>query len=325
MKFVIPNYRTPDSFVDNVAYTLEKMGHDVKTMPKEKNSFIDNRINHLFTTLNSMANPVYRTKQEKWLDNELISSKFDVLLTLTQALPAELLFKSKQKGIINVTWWGDPPANMKKYGLLVKGWDKIYIKDDNASRKLKGLGFDAQLMHEAMNPDWHRPLYKSINDKVIVAGSFYDYRNFLVTEMLQKGVEFGLYGRKLPSWASDEVKQNHNKAFIVRDEKSLIFGEGLACLNSTSMAEANSLNCRAFEIAGAEGLQFFEYRSCIEQCFDLDKELKVFNSVDEALELVAWAKKHPKEALKVRQAGRQRALAEHTYEHRLLKIISDIS
>ena len=325
MRFLIPNYRTPDSFVDNVAHTLEKMGHDVKTMPKVKNSFIDNRINHIFTILNSMANPVYRTKQEKWLDNELNRSKFDVLLTLTQALPAELLFKSKQKGIVNVTWWGDPPANMKKYGLLVKGWDKIYIKDGNASIKLKGLGFDAELMHEAMNPDWHAPLYKSINNKVIVAGSFYDYRNYLVTEMLKNNVEFGLYGRKLPSWASDEVKQNHSNAFIVKEEKSLLFGEGLACLNSTSMAEANSLNCRAFEIAGAEGLQLLEYRPAVESCFDIDQEIKIFRSIDEAVELVGWAKKYPQEAKKVRRAGRKRALAEHTYEHRLTKIIDDIS
>ena len=176
-----------------------------------------------------------------------------------------------------------------------------------------------------MNPDWHKPLYSSISNKLIVAGSFYDYRNFLVTEMLQAGVEFGLYGRKLPLWASDPVRKNHTQAFIVKEEKSRIFGEGLACLNSTAMSEFDSMNCRAFEIAGAEGLQFFEYRSAIEQCFDIDTEIKVFRTIEEAIELANWAKKYPIEAMKVRKEGRKRVLAEHTYEHRLQKIINDIS
>ena len=35
MKVLIPNYRSPDSFVDNVAATLERMGVEVATLPKK--------------------------------------------------------------------------------------------------------------------------------------------------------------------------------------------------------------------------------------------------------------------------------------------------
>jgi spore maturation protein CgeB len=165
------------------------MGHEVTTMPKASNSILDNKLSHLFTMVNAAANPDYQTKQEKWLEKQLQSSaKYDVLFTLTQSLPQLILEKAKARGLINITWWGDTPANMKKYGLIVKGWDKIYIKDNNAALKLKGLGLNAELLHEAMNPDWHKPLYSSINNKLIVAGSFYDYRNFLVTDMLKQGV-----------------------------------------------------------------------------------------------------------------------------------------
>jgi spore maturation protein CgeB len=232
---------------------------------------------------------------------------------------------AKQKGIVCVGWWGDTPANMKKQGLIVKGWDKLYLKDANATEKLKGLGFDVSLMHEAMNPYWHMPLYTDIAENVIVAGSFYGYRNYLVAEMIRKGVHFNLYGRKLPHWASQSVKDIHLNRFIVKEEKSKLFGGALACLNSTAMSEFNSMNCRAFEIAGAEGLQLLEYRPSVESCFDIDQEIKTFRSIDEAVELVSWAKNYPQEAMQVRRAGRKRALAEHTYEHRLIKIINDIS
>ena len=47
-----------------------------------------------------------------------------------------------------------------------------------------------------------------------------------------------------------------------------MFGEALACLNSFSPAEGDSLNCRAFEVAGAAGLQLIEDRPAIRECFD---------------------------------------------------------
>ncbi len=326
MKFLIPNYRTPDSFVDNVAFTLEKMGYKVISMPQQNSRFLDNRFTHFTRLLNEAVNPNFFTKQEKWLRKQLQSSQsFQVLLTLTQALSYETLQLAKQKGIVCVGWWGDTPANMKKQGLIVKGWDKLYLKDANATEKLKGLGFDVSLMHEAMNPYWHMPLYTDIAENVIVAGSFYGYRNYLVAEMIRKGVHFNLYGRKLPHWASQSVKDIHLNRFIVKEEKSKLFGGALACLNSTAMSEFNSMNCRAFEIAGAEGLQLLEYRPSVESCFDIDQEIKTFRSIDEAVELVSWAKNYPQEAMQVRRAGRKRALAEHTYEHRLIKIINDIS
>lgn len=326
MKFLIPNYRTPDSFVDNVAYTLTKMGHEVISMPQQSNRFLDNKFTHFLKLLNESANPNYLTKQEKWLKKQLLSGQsFQVLLTLTQALSYETLQLAKQQGITCVCWWGDTPANMKKQGLIVKGWDKLYLKDANAVQKLRGLGFDASLMHEAMNPHWHKPLYTDISDNVLVAGSFYDYRNYLVGEMISKGICFDLYGRKLPHWASQSVKDIHSSRFIVREEKSKLFGQALACLNSTAMSEFDSMNCRAFEIAGAEGLQLLEYRPSVESCFDIDKEIKTFRTIDEAVELVDWAKKYPQEAQKIRKAGRKRAMAEHTYEHRLTQIIDNIS
>ena len=300
------------------------MGHDVTTMTPVSNRFLDNKAVQLYKMVKQYALPGANSSQENWLLKKIRTGSFDLVVTLTQALSESVLQQIKQKNITTVAWWGDTPANMKKTGLLVDGWDKIYIKDANAVNKMSGVGLNVELMHEAMNPDWHKPLYQNINDQVVVAGSFYNYRNYLVHALIDRGCKITAYGRPPSRWAYKNVLAAHTNTYVTREAKSLVFGEGLACLNSTDMSEFNSLNCRAFEIAGAEGLQFLEYRPMAESCFDLDKELKTFTSIDEILDLVEWATKYPNEALQVRQKGRKRVLAEHTYQHRLEKIITDI-
>ena len=126
MKVLIPNYRTPDSFVDNVAHTLIKMGHSVTTMPAISNQNIDAKYKVFLRLAKQVVLKDNWTLQEKWLEKELKhNTTYDLLLTLTQALPEELLHEAKKKGMVTAVWWGDTPANMKKHGLLVDGWDKI--------------------------------------------------------------------------------------------------------------------------------------------------------------------------------------------------------
>ncbi|MHB1543536.1 MAG: glycosyltransferase family protein [Gammaproteobacteria bacterium] len=172
-----------------------------------------------------------------------------------------------------------------------------------------------------MNPKWHRPLSTQQTDRLVVAGNCYGFRQALVKRLLDDGVGIDLYGGTPPAWALPEIAAQHKRHYILREEKSRIFGEGLACLNSFQYAEGDSLNCRAFEIAGAGGLQLIEYRPAISQCFEPGKEVMVFRTYDELLDLIGQARKDPAGMHRIREAGARRALAEHTYRHRLEVIL----
>jgi spore maturation protein CgeB len=137
------------------------------------------------------------------------------------------------------------------------------------------------------------------------------------------GVAFELYGARPPRWAHPEIKRLHTGKYVTGEEKSRVFGEGVACLNTFSLAEGNSLNCRAFEVAGAGGLQIIEYRPAIEECFEPGKELLTFQTYEELLEHIERARSHPQEMRPIREAGARRALAEHTYRHRLQVILDN--
>ena len=120
------------------------------------------------------------------------------------------------------------------------------------------------------------------------------------------------------------IRERYSGRFLLKEEKSRVFGEALACLNSTTVAEGNALNCRAFEIAGAGGLQLLEHRPIVEECFEPGRGLLTFDTLDELLDLIQRAEREPQWADAVRQAGNRRALAEHTYEHRLRVILETI-
>lgn len=322
MKIIIPNFAAPDSFVDNVATTLRAMGHEVRTSDR-------NRISTPQSPIAAMAYDTWRkafprrwTRAEQWLVDACRESAPDLVLCLTQPMKDEVLQAVRKAGVRHlVAWWGDTPANMREMGLLSDGWDHIYLKDAAAVAKFKAVSLPAEHLHEAMNPLWHKPMGGVGNDRVAVAGNFYGYRQFLVLRLASRGVGLSLYGARLPRWVDPAIAAMHTGAYIVREEKSRVFGEALACLNSTALNEGDSLNCRAFEIAGAAGLQLIEDKPSVPECFEPGKEVLTYRSVDDIVEYLARARAEPQWALGVREAGWRRAHDQHTYERRLRLII----
>lgn len=322
MKVLIPNFATADSFVDNVATTLRAMGHEVSTPERTTVSTPRSPVGALVYDLRRKAFPHRWTRAEEWLVAACRESAPDLVLCLTQALKDEVIAAVRAAGVRHlVAWWGDTPANMREMGLLSDGWDQIYLKDAAAVAKFRAVGLPADLLHEAMNPEWHKPVAGERNDRVAVAGNFYGYRQFLVRRLADRGVGLSLYGGKLPRWIDPRIAAMHTGAYIVREEKSRVFGAALACLNSTALSEGDSLNCRAFEIAGAAGLQLIEDKPSVAACFEPDKEVLVYRSVDDIVDHLARARTEPAWAQGVRQAGWRRAMDEHTYERRLRLII----
>jgi spore maturation protein CgeB len=301
------------------------MGHDVSTL-----GHVPQKV---YWSLPKYATRVVRElmigDRPNRLDRKIINlaKQFrpELLLSLTGPLhPVVLGEIGKIAPGRRVLWWGDPPANSQRWGMLDPGWDAIYVKDRSAVGKLKLAGRNAHLLHEAMNPKWHKPLADQKNESVVVAGNYYAFRQAVVLRLMSDGVSSQLFGPLPPRWAHPEIKRLHTGEYVTREEKSRVFGEGLACLNTFSLAEGDSLNCRAFEIAGAGGLQIIEHRSAIEECFEPSKELLSFQTYEELVEHVDRAKRFPAEMISIRQAGARRALSEHTYRHRLEVILGNL-
>jgi spore maturation protein CgeB len=326
LKILIPNFPAADSFTDNVSYTLAVMGHEARTMPRL--AIRDRgRVRRVFSDAWSAYFPDTWSSQERWSVDTAKNWVPDIVLALTLALRDEVLSELKRLGAGScVAWWGDTPANMRRMGLLSEGWDAIYIKDAAAVAKFRAVGLPAAVMHEAMNPDWHKP-YDGPDgadaDAVVVAGNFYGYRQVLIDKLAQKSVPLALYGTRPPRWSSQAVHKHFRGRYIVKEEKSRIFAGSLACLNSTSLSEGNSLNCRAFEICGASGLQLIENKPAVRSCFEPGREVLTYDTVDDIIEHLDRARREPDWARSIRESGHNRALSEHTYRLRLERILKE--
>lgn len=322
MRILIAGHATEDSFADNVYHTLVGMGHDVRVLGHLSPARYDA---HWRVYARAIAERMARKSLEpdgRRLIRIVKQFRPEMVLALTREFSHETLDQLNQiSRPVKILWWGDAPANARRHAFVEPLWDLIFIKDENAVRKTRLVRADVYLLHEAMNPRWHRPISSQKHDRIVVAGNWYGFRQALVSRLLSDGVGVDCYGSRPPLWVLPVIAQHHTGRYIVREEKSRIFGEGLACLNSFQYAEGNSLNCRAFEIAGAGGLELIEYRSAIESCFEIGKEVLAFRSYEELLDLIRQIKKDQTGMRKIREAASRRALADHTYRHRLETIM----
>lgn len=314
-----------DSFAENIIYTLGHMGISPIYDHRLTQEQYTNRWRNTWQEFMQRAFHGYIPPQECWLVKAAQEYHPELFLAPTQVIQEETLVELKRASVqFCVSWWGDSPGNMTRMGLLSNQWDIIFVKDPDAVTKFRRVGLNAQLLHEAMNPAWHKPLAEQTNENLVIAGNFYGYRQFLVLKLVKSGVKVELYGGELPRWVEPEIRRFHTGRYIVREEKSRVFGEAMACLNSSQIIEGNSLNCRAFEIAGAGGLHLMEYKPIISECFEPGKEVLTFDSLDELMGHIDLARRFPGEMKKIREAAASRAYAEHTYKNRLERIFAKL-
>jgi spore maturation protein CgeB len=293
-----------DSFVENISATLRAMGHEVATMGEVSHAAywsLPRYAAHVAIARLAGDRP---TLDERRILKLAKGFRPDLVLAVSMGLHPEIL---DAIGRVcpgrRALWWGDTPANNQRWGMLDPGWDVVYIKDAAAVAKLRLVGRNAHLLHEAMNPLWHRPIACQANDTIAVAGNSYAFRQAICLRLMGQNLPVALYGSKPPVWSNPSYSRAHSGKYIVKEEKSRVFGEALACLNTFCLAEGDSLNCRAFEIAGAGGLQLIEYRPAIEECFELGKELLAFSTFDELMGYVERARKEPKAMQTIREVA----------------------
>jgi spore maturation protein CgeB len=325
MKIFIPLRHHEDSFAHNVLVTLQALGHDARSMGKMAIGDYWSLPGAAVRFLRERLRGESPSREERAVVAAAREFRPDAVLSTTASLhPAVLEELGKICGKRRILWWGDTAANSRRWGIMDPGWDCIYLKERRAVEKLRLAGRNAFHLHEAMNPAWHRPVAGGSDGCVAVAGNYYAFRQAVLLRLMGDGVPMRLYGSPPPRWAHPEIRKRHTGRYVVGEEKSRAFGEASACLNTFDLSEGDSLNCRAFEIAGAAGLQLIEDRPAVGECFERGKEILPFRTYEELFDRIERARKYPGEMDGIRKAGAKRALAEHTYRHRLEVILGNL-
>jgi len=91
--------------------------------------------------------------------------------------------------------------------------------------------------------------------------------------------------------------------------------------NVTSLQMKNGLNQRVFDVPACGAFLLTDYRKQLENHFDLGREVVCYQDPAEALELGRYFLQHDRERRQIAQRGHRRVLAEHTYRHRLQRLL----
>lgn len=224
-----------------------------------------------------------------------------------------------------VCWFQDALTSLGRQYVLGAGYDALFFKDrylvDLFTRMIRTV--PVHYLPEACNPRLHRPIPLVEADRrrfacdVMIAGSLYYYRQAILESLSEFDVR--IWG-DVPAWFVNRLGHRYQRHALYGEQKARAVQAARIALNTLHPAEVDGLNCRAFELAGFGAFQLISYSSAVAAHFVPGEEIETFRDVDELKTKVRHYLQRPELAASIAARGAARALAEHTYAHRLQRI-----
>lgn len=224
-------------------------------------------------------------------------------------------------------WYPDSIANFGKHAFLNAPYDALFFKDPYIVRRLSAMvNRPVYYLPEAYEPLQFEKkdlaLYPEAQYEcdICIAGNLYPYRISFFEQLVDYHVR--IWGNPAPRWADDsQIRHMVQNRYLAGKEKIAAFRAARIVLNNLHPAEIESVNVRAFEIAGARGFQMIDERACLPELFEVGREIVQFSSIRELRGKIDHYLSAPVERAQIAQAAEMRARTEHTYESRLSFLI----
>lgn len=239
-----------------------------------------------------------------------------------------------------IAWFGDDTWRFDGYSSRYAPHFTYALTTDPWSVcKYKQLGVEAILTEWASAPPLSSligPLQDGENylHEVSFVGGINKYRKWFIDRLSKQGIAVDCFGAGWPNGrvSFGEMEQifrrsrinlnisnsvNHDIRFICSGPRIL-----LHYLRSPKRAE--QVKARNFEIPLAGGFQLSNYVPCLERHLEIGKEIAVYTTPEECAQQISYFLGNEEERRHVMEKGHARSIAEHTYEHRLAKILTDI-
>jgi spore maturation protein CgeB len=169
------------------------------------------------------------------------------------------------------------------------------------------LASDPTIFHPA--PDGSRPV------PVCFVGARYGIRGHIVTALQKSGIRVDAYG---PGWPAGRL------AFA---EAAALFGRSRIVLGSGTVGHADdvfTLKLRDFDGPMSGALYITHRNPDLFDCFEEGREIACFADLAECVRTVRYYLDHEPERARVADAGRTRALREHTWSRRFMELLADL-
>lgn len=195
-----------------------------------------------------------------------------------------------------------------------------YSAHDTAALAARG----AHVVHVRDGYDSHLPYRPRSSDEVVFIGANYGQRGALLAHLDRSGVAVRAYGRSFSRHPVDLARTWLARRPPVpshRDvPRQVAYGIQAGAVASLNIHDRqDGFTMRTYEIPGVGGLELID-RDDVADLYEPGREVLVFHSPEELVDLCRRAATDTAWARGVREAGRRRTLAEHTIDHRAAEL-----
>jgi spore maturation protein CgeB len=254
----------------------------------------------------------------------------DLVLALAQApLDAHALAGLQRRGIARALWFCEDFRVMTYWPGLARAYDLVFhLQPGEFGQALRDAGGQGHPLRMAFDPMVHHfvslapdQLARYAYDLSFVGAAYHNRVQFLPA-LVPLGLR--IYGTGWPPTPPFDRCMPEPGARQSPEASNLIFNASAINLNLHSSPWVDGvnpagdyLNPRTFELAGARAFQLVDARSDLAACFQPGAEIETFADLEECRRKIRHYLGHPDERREIAARAQRRALAEHTYRHRM--------
>jgi hypothetical protein len=194
---------------------------------------------------------------------------------------------------------------------ICRYFDLCWTSTMDALEKYAVEGATPLYLPEGANPDIHRPYAENKIYDVSFAGQCYGNRPETIDRLRAAGVRVEAFG---PGWPGGPLTMEEMVRTWSRSKINLGFGGVLG------HKETYCLKGRDFEVPMSGGLYLTEHHEELAPFYKIGGEIVTYTGLDDLVAKISWLLSNPDKAEEIRQAGRARALREHTWEMRFDRV-----
>lgn len=316
---------------------LRNLGHHV--------DFVDNRIyKDPFLAIDCMTSDKTHQNQLREMFINYVSEaiiarcnefKPDLILALAQApLSVGALQKLKDNKVPTIFWFVEDFRLMEYWQDIAPLYDYFFtIQKGEFFDRLKDKGIrNFSYLPLAASLDVHKKVELTEDESgaygsdISFVGAGYRNRRRFFAGLLD--FQFRIWGNEWDLTSPVERCIQRSGERVETEEIVKIFNAARININLHSSTYHDGVNPygdfvnpRAFEIAACGGFQLVDYRSELPELFEAGKEIVCFKDIDDLKRKIRYYLNNPDEREEIALSGKERVLREHTYEHRMKRML----
>lgn len=273
----------------------------------------------------------------EWTYARVAEFEPEICIVMAQApVDADFPSRMRKSGVTTAFWFVENWRHMDYWRSIARDYDYFFhIQPGEFEKKLDELGCRRHaFVQTGCDPEIHRPV--ELNDEerplyecdVSFAGAGYPNRNQLLAGLTDYDLKIwgvNWHGRDL-----QRCVQRAEQRFTADDFARIVAGSKINLNLHSSVRspgvdpECDAVNPRVFEIAACGGFQLCDPCSGLDAFFDLDKEIPAYRDLRELRARIDYYLAHEEDREAAASAARDRALREHTYQHRAQEMLDHI-